>query len=210
MSMRTALRMILVLASALLCYAVLFGSASATPANARYLGGLNHLDAYCQSYGYDHASVLSGRWYCTDGGYYSNTHGRDTPGYVNDPLDLNNACRWQYPAYPQAYFVQGEPGNPFSGGCYAQQGLINLGGLDHLDAYCQSYGYDHASVLNGMWYCSLGGYYTNTHGNDQPGYVNDLLNFDWACQWQYPAYSNPFFQRNDPGNPFSGSCYAYA
>ena len=94
---------------------------AANPVPARNLGGVD-VNAYCATTSYvvgdvevwpfDGAAVVQGAWSCT---------GTDSFGLgisVEQPVDLNDVCRWQY-NQPDAVARQTTAGDPASWRCFA-------------------------------------------------------------------------------------------
>ncbi|TDV48733.1 hypothetical protein [Actinophytocola oryzae] len=86
---------------------------TADPPTARIteIGGLGNLNGFCRAAGWDYSKPLDPNdafsWVCV----------REATGEVAY-IDLDNACVWHHPAYPDAWAGTTNPGDAFSLRCY--------------------------------------------------------------------------------------------
>ena len=85
-----------------LCSVLLANAACEGSADPIELGGMN-LDAYCKSTGKQNSGVKDGHWSCLPG---------------DERIDMDKACRFQFPGSASAFARQRSPDNVFSWTCY--------------------------------------------------------------------------------------------
>src|SRR5882672_13222 len=130
---RSQHRMLMVLLSAVLAFFALTPNASATTGGD--LGGME-LNEYCQSFGFQGASVSnngqSNPWVCYSGSNFS-------------PLDLFGACLWQFNDLGVRGFNVRYVGN---GRCWALNttDYSSPSDLKKIGDYCRSLGYSNAVI----------------------------------------------------------------
>jgi hypothetical protein len=79
-------------------------------ARATEIGALGDLDGFCQAAGWSYSQPLDSgdafSWVCfNDAGEHA-------------PIDLDNACVWHHPTYPNAWAGTTDPTNPYSLRCF--------------------------------------------------------------------------------------------